>query len=83
MRFLYVSDRDQADVEALLRLFELPGDRLLVGVDRAEPVFRGEYVKVALRDAHDQVLLRGRAVGLGLGDDLVRAAQSDDLVPAE
>ena len=81
--FLHVGDRDQADLKALLRLFELSRDRVLVCVNGNEPVLGAQHVEVSLGNANDQILLRGLTVCLGLGDRLVRSSHVDDLVPAK
>ena len=52
-------------------------------MDRTQTIFSGQNVKVALRDADDQVLLRRLAVGFGTRNALVGLPQADDLVPAE
>ena len=66
LRFLDVGDRYQANLKALLGLFELSGDGLAVGMDRAQPVFGAEDIEITLRNANDQVLLRSLTNGFGL-----------------
>ncbi len=55
----HVGDGDESDLEALVGLIELAGDRLegcLIGV---QSVDRGQHVEVGLRDPQDQLLLGG------------------------
>ena len=82
-RFLHVGDRDQADLEALVRLLELARERFERRLRGVDGVLRGEHIEVALRGALDQVLLRGLVVGFGLRDLCVGALQRRPLIPAE
>ncbi len=46
--FLHVGDRNQADLEALLGLLELPGDRLERRFGRRQRVLGGQHVEICL-----------------------------------
>ncbi len=48
LRLLHVRDRDEADLEASLRLLELARDRLTRRYGRCEIVLGREHVEVAL-----------------------------------
>ena len=62
--FLHVGDRDQPDLEALLRLLELAVHRLQCRLRCGERVVRREHVEIAPCDPHQQVLLGGAIVRL-------------------
>jgi hypothetical protein len=83
LRFLYVGYRNQSDLEALFRLFELPRNRLPVSVKGCEPILSGQDVEICLPDANDQILLSGFAIGFCLGHRLIRTAEIHYLVPSE
>ena len=82
-RFLHVCDRDQADLEALVRLFELSREgfeRRLCGVDR---VLGGQHVEIALRGALNEILLRGLVVRFGLRNLARPRASGRTIGPSE
>ena len=81
-RFLNVGDGDQADFEALVRLFELARERFERRLCRIDGVLRGEHVEVALRGAQNQVLLRGLVVGFRLRDLLRPHAAAPPIDPS-
>ena len=49
LRFLHVRDRDEADLEALVRLIELARERIERGLLGLDGVLRGQHAEVALR----------------------------------
>ena len=67
-RFLNVSDGNQTDLEALVRLLELARERFERRCRRVDGVLSGEHVEVALRRPQDQVLLRSLVVSFRLRD---------------
>ncbi len=83
LRFLHVGDRNQSDIKALSCLLELSRNCLAILVSRCQSILGGQHVKVVLRYADDQVLLRRLAISLGFGDPLVGLAEPDYLVPAK
>ena len=82
-RFLHVGDRDQADLEALLRLLELTVDRLQRRVGGRQRILGREHVEIGLRDAHQQVLLRSTIVRFRERDLRIGTPELLPLVPAE
>ncbi len=83
MRFLHIGNGDKANLKTLFGLLQLPCDCLAIGVDRGQSILRSEDIEISLRNAHNQVLLRGFANRFGPGDGLVGTPQVDDLVPPE
>ena len=64
--FLNVGDGDETYVVPLIRLVELPGDRLQRGLLRFQIVQGRQHIEVGLRDSQDEVLLGGNVGGLRL-----------------
>jgi hypothetical protein len=67
---VHVGNRDQADLETLLRLLELSRDRGTLGVGKFDIVLRCEYGEVVFRGTQNQLLacgLQPRQLGLGAG----------------
>jgi len=72
LRLLHVRDGDQSHFESLLRLLELACNRLPVGMDGCQPVFRRQDVEIALDHAQHQILLRRLVNDIRAGDDFAR-----------
>ena len=79
---LYVRDGDQADLEALFRLFELAADRVVRRLRGFERVLRRQHVEVRFGRADDQVLLGDQVIGFGLGLLGVGAAERRPVLPS-
>ena len=83
LRLLHVGDCNQADLESLLRLFELSRDREPIGMDRREPVLGAQHFEIARDDTDNQILLGRLEVYLGFGNAFACLFEANELVPAK
>ena len=64
----HICDCHQADVEALLYLFQLAFDGGFFCRRRLQQILGPQHVEIGFDDAHDELLLRGGEGALGLGN---------------
>jgi hypothetical protein len=80
LRLLDVGDRDEADLEALARLFQLSPQCLQLGPRELQVVRRPEECEIAFGQSHYQLLVDRIDLVLRLADPAVRLFEPDESI---